>query len=214
LSLVARERETYEAMWLVEDYAKTSPGGQLVPAFMEMSGAKPTAYASDSLLENLRAKGMGGLLRPYQQTVLDAGCGSGKGAVALQQAGFRVEMCDLTTAGLIEDAINIPFHEACLWDPLKPQVGRTYDWVYCCDVLEHIPTPFVMLAVSRLLEVAHKGVFLSIALQGDNFGIWVGKPLHQTVMGFVQWRDVLSELGHVKECRDMLMNGIYLMEPK
>lgn len=193
MSLVAHERATYEAMWLVEDYAKTSPGGQLVPAFLEMSGATP------------------------RQTVLDAGCGSGKGAMALRDAGFKVTMCDLTPSGLLPEA-DLPFYEACLWDDLRTiggyRLGGKFDYVYCCDVLEHLPTPFVMLAVSRLLQVARKGVFLSIALQGDNFGVWVGKPLHQTVYGFVQWRDLLNTIGHVKECRDMLMNGIYLVEPK
>jgi 2-polyprenyl-3-methyl-5-hydroxy-6-metoxy-1,4-benzoquinol methylase len=194
MSLVAQERATYETMWLVADYAKTSPGGQLVPAFLEMSGAKP------------------------RQTVLDAGCGSGKGAIALRDAGFKVTMCDLTPGGLLPDAADLPFYEACLWDDLRTiggyRLGGKFDWVYCCDVLEHIPTPFVMLAVSRLLQVARNGVFLSIALQGDNFGVWVGKPLHQTVYGFVQWRDLLNTIGHVKECRDMLMNGVYLVEPR
>lgn len=200
MGLVERERDTYEAMWLVEDYAKTSPGGQLVPAFLEMSGARCTWDRKWPFLG--------------PESVLDAGCGSGKGALALKAAGFKVEMCDLTDSGLIEDAKAIPFTQACLWEPLKPQLHKTFDWVYCCDVMEHIPTPFVMLAISRLLEVAHKGVFLSIAMQADNFGVWVGKPLHQTVMGFVQWRDLLSEVGNVKECRDMLMNGIYLVEPR
>lgn len=224
MNLVQQETETYEAMWQVADYAKTSPGGQLVPAFLEMSGTTPTVYDVDkSLWAGLLRNGAPiGARRP--QTVLDAGCGSGKGAAALRRAGFAVTMADLTPAGLLPDVQDLPFIEVCLWDdlaakfglrpPAAPLVGRKFDWVYCCDVLEHIPTPFVMLAVSRLLEVARKGVFLSVALQGDNFGVWVGKPLHQTVMSFVQWRDALSALGNVKECRDMLMNGVYLVEPR
>jgi SAM-dependent methyltransferase len=200
LDLATQERLTYESMWQIEDYAKTSPGSQLVPAFLEMSGAQARTYPTLKLGA------------PHTTTVLDAGCGSGKGALALHQAGFRVEMCDLTDAGLVDEAKAIPFWQACLWAPQI--VPKRFDWVYCCDVLEHIPTPFVMLAVSRLLQVARNGVFLSIALQGDNFGVWVGKPLHQTVYGFVQWRDLLSTIGHVKECRDMLMNGVYLVEPR
>jgi hypothetical protein len=34
------------------------------------------------------------------------------------------------------------------------------------------------------------------------------------VLSFVQWRDQLAALGTVKECRDMLMNGVYLVEPR
>jgi len=189
-TLAHLERETYEAMWAVPDYANTSPGGQLVPAFLEMSGATPKATT----------------------TVLDAGCGSGKGALALKAAGFGVEMADLTPAGLLLEAGGIPFHGLALWDDIRQRTCCTYDFVYCCDVLEHVPTPFVMLAVQRMLEAAYRGVFISVALQGDNFGVWVGKPLHQTVMNFVQWRHMLSAIGRVVECRDMLMNGLYYLE--
>lgn len=194
MSLLAlTERETYEAMWAVEDYAKTSPGEQLVQPFLEMSGAEA---------------------RP-KVTVLDAGCGSGKGALALQAKGFSVELADLTDAGLLDEAKSLPFHRLALWEDVRHKThGDRFDYVYCCDVLEHIPTPFVMLVVQRLLDVARRGLFLSVALQGDNFGVWVGKPLHQTVMNFVQWRECLSAVGTVKECRDMLMNGVYYVVPR
>jgi 2-polyprenyl-3-methyl-5-hydroxy-6-metoxy-1,4-benzoquinol methylase len=194
MGLVEQERATYEAMWTVADYAKTSPGEQLLPAFLEMAGIE----------------------KPKGQTVLDAGCGAGKGALKLREAGFTVTLADLTPAGLLPDVQDLPFLEMALWDPIptwsRSLFGRKFDWVYCCDVLEHVPPTFAMLVVSRLLEASRKGVFLSIALQGDNFGVWVGKPLHQTVQGFVQWREQLSAIGHVKECRDMLMNGLFYLE--
>lgn len=193
--LVAAERATYDAMWGVPDYAKTSPGEQLVPAFLEMAGLKTGK----------------------RQTVLDAGCGSGKGAVKLRDAGFEVTLADLTSAGLIPEAQDLPFLEMTLWDPVptykRSLLGRKYDWAYCCDVLEHVPPTFTMLVVSRLLEASRYGVFLSIALQEDNFGVWAGRPLHLTVQNFVQWRDQLNAIGRVKESRDLLMNGLYLVEP-
>jgi SAM-dependent methyltransferase len=216
-ALAESERDTYAAMWSVPDYAKTSPGEQLVPAFLEMSGAIP--QGDPHWCERFP---MGHIYRSLvrasrQQTVLDAGCGSGKGGVALAQAGFRVALCDLTGDGLVDEAKALPFHHACLWQPIRAQVAwpeRQFDWVYCCDVLEHVPPTFAMLVISRLLEVARKGLFLSIALQGDNFGVWVNRPLHVTVQSFVQWRDQLHEIGRVKEARDMLMNGVYLVEPR
>lgn len=187
-TLIDQERATYEQMWQIPDYAVNAPGELLLPVFLDM--AKTTMRGS----------------------VLDAGCGSGKGALALQQAGFDVTCCDLTPAGLVPEAQGFPFVETALWANLKRRIGFR-DWVYCCDVLEHIPPVFTMLVVHRLLEVARRGVFLSIHLEPDHFGVWVGKPLHQTVQSFVAWRDQLAVLGTVVEARDLLNTGVYLVKP-
>jgi SAM-dependent methyltransferase len=214
MSLVAQERAIYDAMWGVPDYAKTSPGEQLVPAFLEMSGAVPSGDPSWFERFPMGHASRGWMAARKTQTVLDAGCGSGKGAVMLAKAGFRVAMCDLTDTGLIDEAKPLPFFPVCLWESIGAQVAwpeRQFDWVYCCDVLEHVPPTFAMLVVNRLLEVARKGVFLSIALQEDNFGVWAGRPLHQTVQNFVAWRNQLSAIGTVKESRDLLMNGLYFV---
>lgn len=190
MDLLSQERETYGQVWGIPNYGKHSPGEQFLPLFLDM--AAPT-------------KG---------QSVLDAGCGSGKGALALQAAGLLAEMCDLTAEGLCDEAQDLRFYEACLWKPLLPPFQRTkFDWVYCCDVLEHIPPTFAMLVVHRLLEVARQGVFLSICTVPDNFGVWLGKPLHQTVQSYIAWRDQLNAVCHVVESRDLLTAGVYLVKP-
>ncbi len=189
--LLTQEQRTYTDVWAIDAYANTSPGEQLVPVFQEMSGAK------------------------YGQSVLDAGCGTGRGGVALKKAGFDVDLCDLTDAGLCDEARSFRFSKACLWQPLRQQLPfvrwQTHDWVYCCDVLEHIPPTFTMLVVSRLLEHARHGVFLSISLTNDIFGAWVGKQLHQSVQSFPEWSKQLAALGAVKEARDFLHAGIFLV---
>lgn len=190
MNLIDKERETYESIWAFDAYASHSPGEAYLSLFLDMT--KDTMRVS----------------------VLDAGCGSGKGALALQAAGFdRVVLCDLTPAGLILEAQGLLFIEAPLWSDLKRRVGFV-DWVYCTDVLEHIPLPFTMLVVSRLLEVARRGVFLSISLMPDSFGAWIGKPLHQSVQTFTQWRDQLDAIGQVVEARDLLHCGVYLVAPR
>lgn len=191
MSVLTAERELYQEVWAsLEAYGHHAPGEAYLPQFLDMSATT------------------------MRQSILDAGCGSGKGALALQAAGFaRVHLVDLTDAGLVEAARALPFTEAALWDDLKRQVGF-FDWVYCCDVMEHIPTPFTMLVASRLLEVARRGVFFSISLVPDAFGAWVGKPLHQTVQSFTAWRDQLDTVGRVKECRDLLNAGLYLVVPR
>jgi len=191
------EKDCYEEMWGVAQYADVSPGEQFAPVF-------------DQLVREA------GHLYPGDLTVLDAGCGSGKGAVALATLGYRVTMCDLTDAGLIPAAKDLPFSEAVLWNRLHQRyvLGGQYDYVYCTDVLEHLPTVFVGLAISRMLAVARKGLFLSVALGPDAMGVWVGRPLHQTVQGFPWWRDHLKELGRVVDARDLIKEGLFLVEPR
>lgn len=197
--ILAAEKQTYGDIWQIARYAVISPGAQAVEVFLDT--VRPPA------------------------TVLDAGTGSGKGALALQQAGFTVALCDLTGEGLVPEARAIkPFFETCLWHDLTPLPylahvangtfpEERFDWVYCCDVLEHLPTQFVGLAVSRMLEVAKDGLFLSVCTGYDRDGVWVGKPLHQTVQPFVWWRDTLRELGTVTDARDCHLTAYFTVHP-
>lgn len=149
---------------------------------------------------------------PAPASVLDAGAGSGQASVALRDAGYDVTLCDLTPEGLCAEARTLPFHTACLWKPLRSQVRKgRFDYVYCVDVLEHIPPQFTMLAIDQMLAVATKGVFLGIALVPDQFGVWMGGPLHLCVQPFTWWRDCLRELGTVVEARDLLHRGLYMV---
>lgn len=189
MSVLASERDTYQAIWANDSYAAISPGERYADVFQQMAGAT-------------------------SGTVLDAGTGSGKGALALMVRGFSVDGCDLTPDGLVPDAKRtVAFREVCLWGDLKRQLGQR-DYVYCCDVMEHIPTSFTMLVAQRLIDVAITGVFFSIALVPDTFGQFVGHPLHKTIQSFVEWRDQLSELGRMVECRDLGQVGLYLVAPR
>lgn len=183
-----QEQELYESVFeMIDEYTDYSPGEKHAAMFARLIGGA------------------------RRQSVLDAGCGSGKGALALAKNGFDVEMCDLTDAGLTEEvrAVGLPFHSACLWEDLAP-LG-SFDFVYCCDVMEHLPKEFTMLTVARLMAVARRGVFFSISFQNDNFGAWVGRPLHQTVEGFSWWRDRLRSMGVLEEARDLLDSGVFLL---
>jgi 2-polyprenyl-3-methyl-5-hydroxy-6-metoxy-1,4-benzoquinol methylase len=196
-TITAVERDRYVAIWrAVEHYGDHAPGEQWLPIFLDVVGTS-------------------------RGTVLDAGCGSGKAGLALAAEGFDVTLCDLTDAGLVEDAKSLPFQTACLWQDLW-QVARAkghpnrqrFDYVYCCDVLEHIPPQFTMLAINQLLRVAAKGVFLSISLVPDNFGVWIGESLHHTVQPFTWWRDNLRELGDLVDARDCQIAGTFFVRPR
>lgn len=201
-TLLAQEAALYETMWAsVDTYGERSPGELYLPIFQSLVAEAPRKA------------------RTFTPTLLDAGTGSGKAAVLLAQDGYRVTACDLTLSGLTPEAraADIRFHEGvCLWHDLRPLTGlwQSFDWVYCCDVLEHIPTQFVGLTVQRLLEVTGLGLFLSVGLEPDNFGAWVGQHLHQTVQPFTWWRDTLSELGTVVNARDLHLAATFLVVPR
>ncbi len=198
MGLVAQESALYADVWAVPAYSTHSPGASLAPLFVEMARIDPTTTR--------------------MLTVLDAGCGAGQGAVALTALGFRVAMVDVTDAGLVPEAKAIPFTEAALWDDLRIRGGYRFggkvDYAYCTDVLEHIPPEFTMLVVQRLLDVARRGVFLSISLVPDQFGVWVGKSLHRSVRSFVAWRDDLATISRVVECRDLINCALYYLKPR
>jgi SAM-dependent methyltransferase len=190
----ATETQKYADLWqAMPEYANHSPGVEALPLFLQMVGED-------------------------RGTILDAGTGSGKGALALDHAGFDVVCCDVTAAGLVPEARYFPFYITSLWHDLWPiargvgHPGRTqFDYVYCTDVLEHLPTQFTMLAIDQMLRVARAGVFLGVSLVPDNFGIWMGESLHQTVQPFTWWRDALTELGTVADARDLLTHAVFLV---
>lgn len=185
MSIQQAERALYDDVWAsVPHYDEVSPGEHYAPLFAEI--AEPG------------------------QLVLDAGTGTGKGALALQRCGFRVVACDLTPAGLVPEARPLWGGEARLWSDLTAIVPCA-DWVYCTDVLEHLPTQFTMLAVEQMLRVAPR-LFLSVSLQPDVNGVWVGRALHQTVQSFVWWREALREVGRVTDARDLLADAVFVVE--
>ena len=186
--IAARERGRYDEVWSsIDRYGDYAPGADYVDAFRDMSGARTGAR------------------------LLDAGCGTGRGALALCEAGYQVTLCDVTATGIVPAARHLPFVATALWSDLSligQQMGGC-DYVYCCDVLEHVPIEFTMLTLARLFTLAEHGVFLSISLVPDAFGIWVGESLHETVQPFTWWRDRLREVGRLIECRDLGQTGLY-----
>src|SRR5687767_14310139 len=124
MSLQTQERATYDEMWALDSYNNYAPGEKFVDVFAALA--------------------------PAPAVVLDAGTGSGKGFTALVDKGYSVFGCDITKSGL-PDHLKPLVIETCLWHDLHPvaylaAVARVlphgqqrFDYVYCCDVLEHIP---------------------------------------------------------------------------
>ena len=108
-------------------------------------------------------------------TVLDFGCGTGRGAAKLQSMGCIVTGIDLAQNSL-DAGVSVPVIHACLWD--LPDVTAMHG--YCTDVMEHIPTEKVHAVLSGIAARVPQCYF-NISTQPDAMGALIGKTLHLTV---------------------------------
>lgn len=166
--LEIREREKYEQMWQIDDYRKTAPGEIYV------------------------ASAIGALDMQRGDTVIDFGCGTGRGAAEFQRLGFKVCGVDFVRSALETD---IPFVQACLWE--MPWLRA--DWGYCTDVMEHIPPEKVDDVLAGIAERV-QGCFFAIATEPDNLGKRIGRVLHLTCQPPEWWAQTLR-----KHFRDVQM---------
>ena len=138
------------------------------------------------------------------------GCGSGKAGAEFAKLGLDVTLLDITDAGLHPE-MEARFIQAPLWSHAwRKYRANGWDYGYCCDVMEHIPTEYVMLTLDRIVSSCRTSWF-SIALRPDVFGATIGQPLHLTVRDFEWWRDHLKDVGEVVEARDICGDGIYVV---
>lgn len=173
------ERAKYEKAWAIPAYRNESPGAKLVDVFFDIVKPLPGS------------------------TVVDFGAGAGAASRLLKDRGLKVLAVDLTASAWEHD--DIPLSECAIWDFATLE---DTDHGFCCDVMEHIPTAFTALTVDRILGDTGSA-FFSVSFVPDNFGDWLGEPLHLTVQSFVWWRDLFAELGDVRVARDLIGEGIF-----
>ena len=153
-------------------------------------------------------------------SIIDFGSGTARASLALAQLGFRVQMLDITEQSmdsevedyLVDNPVNLKFKEVNLWDT-NSMFQYHAEYGYCCDVMEHIPTEYVMLVLNNILACTPRAFFY-ICLVPDAFGQIIGKPLHLTVKPFLWWREKLNEVANVVDARDLLHNGMYYVESR
>jgi Methylase involved in ubiquinone/menaquinone biosynthesis len=108
-------------------------------------------------------------LVPAGARVLDAGCGSGKMAVPLARAGYRVVGLDLVREGLREMQGRGIFGLAAGDVRCLPFRDETFDAVVCYDVLQHLLEPERALSVEEIRRVLTPGgmTFIEAFGRGD-----------------------------------------------
>lgn len=143
-------------MWTeVPGYRMQSPGQTLVPTFLERA------------------------LWKSGDTLVDLGCGPGRAGLELSKAGLNVTLLDITKKAVDSEHFGaLPFIEACLWEIDGPS---SWDWLFCCDVLEHIPPEHVDKVLDNMQVMTAKGAFMNIALWQEHWGSKIGETLHLSI---------------------------------
>lgn len=165
------EKQKYEKIWAHSKYRDFSPGLEATALFIEHF--KKKIKRGDS--------------------IIDFGCGTGSASSFFFFQGFSVQMVDIAANCLnanIENLIalsfgRLQFIKACLWS--LPQRLSKADWIYCCDVLEHLPEEYIDVVLSQMAKRTQKGGFLQIYLQEDLFGTLINDKLHLTVRPMNWW---------------------------
>jgi len=162
--LLEAERSKYERMHAVPGYS-VGPGISHIPHFLQY-------------------------LKPGE-SVIDFGCGTGDAAKALLDLGHDIRLVDIVNTGLspahglddrlcIASLTNLP-------DSLRPA-----DWGFCCDVMEHLPTEWVPIALAQMRTRVEK-IFFSISGHPDSWGKKIGETLHLTVQPCGWWMEQIGK---------------------
>lgn len=171
------ERELYRQMWDREEYRRVSPGEECVKNFLQL--AQP----------------------PRGATVLDLGCGTGRGGLGLAFfGGMDVTLVDFASNCLDDDIQQmlpaqshaLRFVEADLTKPLPVQAS----YGFCCDVLEHIPPAQIDAVLNNCLD-ACQHVYFQISTVDDVMGVLVGHKLHLSVHPYEWWLQKFQDRGCV-----------------
>ena len=163
----------YGKLWERPEYRAHSPGEVLAQVFLQQ--ARPKSGAS----------------------VIDFGCGTGRGALMLAVlGGLNVTMVDFVGNCLdpeIREALATQAHTLrFLKTDLEKQLPIAAEYGYCTDVMEHIPPDKVDRVLDNILRSAQH-VFFSIATEEDRCGALIGQPLHLSIHPFSWWLAKFSE---------------------
>ena len=161
------DQDKYLAMWDIPEYRAYSPGENAVDLFLEV--VKPSGMVGDF------------------------GCGTGRGGLGIsQKSDCSVYLIDFAENCRDEEAKFLPFYQR----DLSKSIGLVFDYGYCCDVMEHIPTEDVETVIKNIMECCQKGAFFQISTVDDKMGVLIGQHLHLTVKPPEWWRETFARLGY------------------
>ena len=126
---------------------------------------------------------------PKGGSILDAGCGSGRDALAFTRMGFEVEAFDaspeLAALACAHTGLNVQVmrFEQVAWE-------AHFDGIWACASLLHVPAAEQALCLSRLVQALKPGgvLYASYKLGADETVDAHGRPFtHATVERVTHW---------------------------
>jgi SAM-dependent methyltransferase len=157
--------------------------GKLWGEFPQYRQVAPGEHVADAFFA--QAKPLPG------STVIDFGCGTGRGALALAQRG----QLDVTMLDFAGNCLDEAVREACENPALKLRFRKhdletpspvTAEYGYCTDVLEHVPPDKVDQVLDHIFN-ATRHTFFQISTVEDVCGDLIGAPLHLSVHPYEWW---------------------------
>ena len=188
-SLEEREKQKYERMW------------SEVPSYRAFSPGYTSSYIFfDHFKERVKP----------DQTITDFGCGPGLAALPFLDHKLNVHLVDIAENSL-QDKIEaltlflperIRFTQASLWE--MPESIKPSEWIYCVDVLEHIPTEKVDDVLEALSKRTLLGGTLQICTVDEKFGEHIDDKLHLTVKPKEWWLEKIGKYWVIEESIDIV----------
>lgn len=158
------ERSKYHLLWSTQAYRAYSPGEEAAETFLSL-------IDGDGL-------------------IIDFGCGTGRAALKMSEAGRAVHLVDFAENCRDASVLALPFLECDITEtiPLSAPYG------FCADVMEHIPPDQVEAVIANTMASAER-VFFQISTVPDEFGAMIGQTLHLTVRPHLWWYNMFLALG-------------------
>ena len=187
-AVLAPERVKYQEIWQKDEYRKVSPGFDNIERFMKI------------------------VVPPQSgESLIDLGCGEGIAGLEFERRGLDVTYLDMVDEQLRPEVNRSRFINDMLWGNWRShRKSLGWDYGYCVDVIEHVPTEYAMLTIDRIARNC-RTAWLQIALGHEVHGDMIGKPLHLTVRTFTWWRDRIGSIANITDLRDLYIRGLFII---
>jgi 2-polyprenyl-3-methyl-5-hydroxy-6-metoxy-1,4-benzoquinol methylase len=146
--------------------------------------------------------------------VLEAGCGTGRGAERLKQRGASVTVLDLGPT-LVQIAVGRTFGAGVVASVDSiPFASSTFDIVFSTEVIEHTPDP--LAAVAEMWRVLGPGGRLVISTPNHlwKFPVWFASKMrlrpYDGLENFLRPRDLRQSIQQLPGAQILAHRGIHL----
>ncbi len=133
------------------------------------------------------------------QTIIDFGCKTARVTKDFLAKGLNVTLVDTSPYSVDEEirklltlfSSQVHFVQACLWQ--LPNSLKAAYWIYCCEVLEHIPQDSIDTVLAQMAQRMRFGGYFSICLKDNATNKKLNRPPMLTVKGKAWWEKKLQK---------------------